>query len=114
MTARKSTAAPKPKFLVVEDTLKCQTENGELSLSLRVKFGVIRKMLALEGDQADEFEFIMANLLSQEANNFLDDLDGAEAAAVLTEFSTALAGRMRVSMGKSVGSSESSKDTEQP
>ena len=107
--------APKPKFLVVEDSLKCQTENGELSLNLRVKWRVIRQMLSLEGaDQTTEFNFIMDNLLTPETNEFLDDLDGAEAAEVLTHFSEALAGRMRVSMGKSGGSSESSTDTGQP
>jgi len=112
MTAK--TAPVKPKFLVVEESLKCQTENGELSLSLRVKWGVIRKMLTLDGGQAEEFDFIMSHLLSPETNEFLDELDGAEVAAILTEFSEALAGRMRVSMGKSAGSSPSSTGTEQP
>ena len=54
MTAPKNTAkttaepGTKPKFLVVEKTLKCQTENGELSLPLSVPFGTIRRLMGGE------------------------------------------------------------------
>lgn len=113
MTAPKSTAAktpgPKPAFQVVEDTLKCQTENGELSLSLRVKFGTIRKLaqVSASGDQFAEFDFLMENIFTEEQNARLDELDSAAAATVLVEFSNALAERLKASLGESKRSSTS-------
>jgi hypothetical protein len=115
MAERKTTAGPKPDFAVVEDSLKCQTSKGELSLPLRVSFGTVRKLMKLEGtNEFEEFEFFMDNVFSEEHNEKLDALDAAESAKILTEFSGALAKRMRASLGESAGSSESSTDTEQP
>lgn len=109
----KQEAAPKPKFLVVESTLKCQTENGELSLPLSVKFGTVRKLMGGEDkSQFEEFEFFMSEIFSEADNRALDALDTADAAEILTEYSQALAARMQVSMGKSTGSSDSSESTE--
>lgn len=117
-TASKATtrkAGPKPDFLVVEDSLKCQTSKGELSLQLTVTFGTIRKLMKLdEDDQFAEFEFFMDNVFTEEQNRRLDELDAAESARILTKFSNALAERMKVSLGESEGSSDSSTDTEQP
>lgn len=111
----RAAVAPKPKFLVVESTLKCQTENGELSLPLSVKFGTVRKLMGGEDkSQFEEFEFFMSEIFSPADNKALDELDTAEAAEILTEYSQALAARMQVSMGKSVGSSDSSTGTEEP
>ncbi|WOH20126.1 hypothetical protein IRJ34_07320 [Paenarthrobacter sp. GOM3] len=110
----RAAAAPKPKFLVVENALKCQTANGELSLPLTVKFGTVRKLMGGENKtQFEEFEFFMTEIFDDAANAAIDALDTAEAAAVLTEFSDALADRMKVSMGKSAGSAASSTGTEE-
>ncbi|MDI2019698.1 hypothetical protein [Paenarthrobacter nicotinovorans] len=110
----KQEAAPKPKFAVVENSLKCQTENGELSLPLTVKFGTIRKLLGSTGlTQFEEMEFFMTEIFSEADNRALDDLDAAEAGEILTEYSDALSKRFKVSMGKSVGSSDSSESTEE-
>lgn len=110
----RAAAAPKPKYLVVENTLKCQTANGELSLPLAVKFGTVRKLMGGEGkSQFEEFEFFMSEIFDDKANAAIDALDTAEAAEILTQFSDALADRMKVSMGKSAGSSESSMGTEE-
>ncbi|MGF4045724.1 hypothetical protein ACX800_10020 [Paenarthrobacter nitroguajacolicus] len=106
-------AAPKPKFQVVENTLKCQTENGELSLPLSVKFGTIRKLMGGEQKtQYEEFEFFMTEIFSEADNKALDDLEAAEAGEILAEYAEALSARFQVSVGKSVGSSDSSKSTE--
>ncbi|VXB24800.1 hypothetical protein ARTHRO9V_130195 [Arthrobacter sp. 9V] len=106
-------AAPKPKYLVVENVLKCQTPNGELSLPLTVKFGTVRKLMGgEEKTQFEEFEFFMSKIFSAANNKALDELDTADAAEILTEYSQALAARMSVSMGKSVGSADSSENTE--
>ncbi|WP_420179688.1 hypothetical protein [Paenarthrobacter sp. TA1.8] len=110
----KQVAAPKPKFLVVENTLKCQTENGELSLPLSVKFGTIRKLMGGEQKtQYEEFEFFMSEIFSEADNKALDELDAPEAGEILTEYSEALSKRFQVSMGKSGGSSDSSESTEE-
>jgi hypothetical protein len=107
-------AAPKPKFQVVENSLKCQTENGELSLSLSVKFSTVRKLMSGEDKtQFEEFEFFMSEIFTEADNKAIDALDVADAAEILTEYSQALANRMQVSMGKSVGSSDSSESTEE-
>lgn len=104
----------KPKFLTVEDSLKCQTANGELSLPLRVSFGTVRKLMGgTERSEFEEFEFFMSEVFSEESSAALDVLDAAEAAQILGAFSDALAARMKVSLGKSDGSAESSTGTEQ-
>lgn len=114
MTTRKA-PGPKPDFLIVEDTLKCQTANGELSLPLSLSFGTIRKLMKLEGgSQFEEFDFFMDNVFTEEENAALDALDAAVSARILTRFSGALAERMKASLGESAGSSESSTDTVQP
>lgn len=106
---------PKPDFLVVENALKCQTSKGELSLPLTISFGTVRKLMKINsGDQFEEFEFFMDNVFTEEQNSRLDELDAADSARILTKFSDALAERMKVSLGESEGSSESSTDTEQP
>lgn len=102
----------KPKFLVVEKTLKCQTANGELSLPLAVNFGTIRRLMGgEEKTQYEEFEFFMTEIFNEEQNRALDALDIEEAAQILNEFSEALAARMKVSLGKSAGSAPSSTAT---
>jgi hypothetical protein len=107
-------AAPKPKFLVVESTLKCQTSNGELSLPLSVSFGTVRKLMGgTNKTQFEEFEFFMTEIFDESQNQALDALDAAEAAEALSAFSDALAERMKVSLGKSDGSAQSSAPTAQ-
>lgn len=98
---------PKPDFLVVEGTLKCQTSNGELSLPLTIPFRSVRKLAKIEGDQFQEFDFYMENLFTTEDNEALDDLDAAEAVRILTHFGSALAERLTASLGESESSSES-------
>lgn len=106
--------APKPKFLVVESTLKCQTGNGELSLPLSVPFGVVRKLMGGEPKtQFEEFEMFMS-IFNEEQNAAIDALDTADAAEVLHAYGEALAERMKVSLGKSGGSAPSSTGTAQP
>lgn len=104
MTAKTTT---KPKFLVVESTLKCQTANGELSLPLSLSFGIVRKLMSDDArTQFEEFEMFMS-VFTAEQNAALDKLDAVDAAEILTEYGEALAARMRVSLGKSAGSASS-------
>lgn len=106
-----SKAAPKPKFLVVENSLKCQTANGELSLPLSVSFGAVRKLMGGDAkNQFEEFELFLS-IFNDEQGKAIDALDVAEAAEVLTEYGEALAERMKVSLGKSAGSAPSSTGT---
>lgn len=113
MTAGKSTTpktpGPKPRFQVVENTLKCQTENGELSLSLKIKFGTIRQLakVSSSGDRFAEFDFLMEHIFTEEQNACLDELDSSDAAEILVEFSNALADRLKASLGESKRSSTS-------
>lgn len=103
----------KPKFLTVENTLKCQTVNGELSLPLSVSFGTVRKLMGGETrTQFEEFELFLS-IFDEGANKRLDALDVAEASEILHAFSEALAEKMKVSLGKSDGSAPSSTSTEQ-
>ena len=106
-----SKAAPKPKFATVESTLKCQTTNGELSLPLSVSFGTVRKLMGGEPkSQFEEFELFMT-IFTDDQNRAIDALDTAEAAEILHAYGEALAERMKVSLGKSAGSAQSSTGT---
>lgn len=111
MTVPKKTTAKavatKPKFLVVEDALKCQTENGELSIGLKIKFKIVRQLMKVEGGQTAEMEFFIDHVLDPKVVDALDELDSAEAATILGEFGDAVAKRMGASLGESEGSSAS-------
>lgn len=120
MTAPKKTTAkaavktagqpgPKPDFQVVEETLKCQTRNGEISLSLIVPFDAIEKMIDIEGQDEKKIpSFLMNEVLPEEASKTLRGLeDGAEAFRILTRYAEAIGERLGASLGESVGSSAS-------
>jgi hypothetical protein len=107
---------PKPKFLVVEHTLKCQTGDGEKSIDLRVPFERIEKLMQMDGVEEKLIpRFLLEEILSEEDKATVLSLrDGAETFAILIEFSKAVTGRLNASLGESAGSSDSVQGTEEP
>jgi hypothetical protein len=107
---------PKPKFLVVEHTLKCQTGDGEKSIDLRVPFDRIEKLMQMDGVEEKLIpRFLLEEILSEEDKATVLSLrDGAETFAILIEFSKAVTGRLNASLGESAGSSDSAQSTEEP
>ncbi|MET4094565.1 hypothetical protein [Arthrobacter sp. UYCu712] len=100
---------PKPKSIVVENTLKCQTVDGEISLSLLVPYPKLKLLLTLEDDNIEEAEmvdYILENILSEADAATLNGLsDGTETFIFAIEWMTALGERLGSSVGKSGPSS---------
>lgn len=116
MTAAKDTAGktsgqpgPKPDFLVVEDSLKCQTGNGELSLSLVIPFDAIEKMIEIEDqDERKIPSYMMREIIPEQAAKDLRALpDGAEAFRILMTYAEEIGKRLGASLGESESSSDS-------
>jgi hypothetical protein len=117
MTAKRTPEpGPKPKFLVVEHTLKCQTGDGEKSIDLRVPFDRIERLMQMDGVEEKLIpRFLLEEILSEEDKATVLSLrDGAETFAILIEFSKAVTGRLNASLGESAGSSDSVQSTEEP
>lgn len=101
MTA-KTTPAAKPRFLVVEDTLKCQTEEGELSLPLKFKTKLLRQFGKL--DQMDAFFLIIDEVAGPETSAIIDELDIMETTGIMVEFFKIFEGRIQATLGESQSS----------
>ncbi|MDQ0735333.1 hypothetical protein [Arthrobacter agilis] len=113
---KKPEPGPKPKFQVVETNLKCQTYDGEKSVSLLVPFDRLMQMMKIDDvEETEAPEFIMNSIMSEDDAKMLRGLsDGAEAIQILMQFSEALGKRFGASLGESQGSSDSSGSTDQP
>lgn len=110
--AAKPAAEPgiKPRFLVVEKAFFAQTSNGELRLSLGMKFGSLMGLMDMNTDgknQFAEFDFLLNNIFSEAELVALRDLDWEETIEILMEYMTVFQKLIGVSMGKFGGSSES-------
>lgn len=107
---------PKPKFLIVEHSLKCQTGEGEKSLDLRIPFDRIEKFMEMDGVEEQKLpRFLLNEILSEEDKTTVLGLkDGVETFAILMEYAKSIAERMDASMGESSGSSDSDATTEEP
>lgn len=113
---------PKPDFLVVEDHLYCQTNEGEKVLDLRVslpKLELFMSMDELDIPDSKSHRWIMENILNPEDKKTLDSmLDGAKALNIITRYVNTLGERMGADLGtdlgESAGSSDSSVDTDEP
>lgn len=108
----KATAEPgtKPRFLVVEKAFFAQTSNGELRLSLGMKFGSLMGLMDMNTDgknQFAEFDFLLNNIFSEAELVALRDLDWEETIEILMEYMTVFQKLIGVSMGKFGGSSAS-------
>jgi hypothetical protein len=107
---------PKPDFLVVEHTLKAQTEEGELSLDLRLSIEELERFM-----EAQELEpikiprFIIDELLDEPTKRRLLGMkDGARAYAVVMRWAQEVGARLGASLGESAPSAASSTSTEPP
>lgn len=100
---------PKPDFLVVEDSLKCQTRNGEISLSLVIPFGAIESMIELEEQEPKKIpSFLMNEVVPPEDAKKLRALsDGIEVFGILMRFAEEIGKRLGAGLGESESSSAS-------
>lgn len=96
-------AVEKPRFLVVEDSLKCQTELGELSLPLRFKTKILREFGKL--DQMDAFFVIIDQVAGPDTAAVIDELDIMETTEIMVEFFRIFEARVQATMGESQRSS---------
>lgn len=99
---------PKPDFLVVEDSLKCQTENGEISLSLVVPFDVYERMIEFEGEEGKHLpSYLLKEVVPEtEAKKLRGLADGAKAFKILMRYSEEIGNRLGASLGELAGSSD--------
>lgn len=116
MVAKKTEPGPKPEYLVVEDHLKCQTPEGEVSIDLRIPINKLE--LFMEMDSIDQKKlplYIREHILWPEDREQIENLrDGARAFGILMEFAKRMAERMGVSLGELSPSTASSESTEGP
>lgn len=107
---------PKPEFFVVEHLLKCQTDDGEISLDLRVP--IERLELLMDMDELEEKaipKFIREEILwPEDRDKIVGMRDGAKALAMLVRYSEELGTRMGASLGESSPSTPSSEGTGGP
>jgi hypothetical protein len=111
MTARKATQATvsqtpaeKPPFLVVENTLKCQTSEGEISLPLAFKTKLLRRFGQLE--EMDAFFLIVDEVAGPEVSAVIDELDIMETTGIMVKFFSVFQERVQATMGELQGSSK--------
>jgi len=117
MTAPKRTTpepGPKPDFLIVEDHLKCQTAEGEISIDLRIPLTRLELFMDMEGvDEKKMPLYLREHILWEEDRKKLEGMrDGAKAFQILMEFAKRVGERMGASLGESSPSTSSSDDTE--
>lgn len=107
---------PKPDFLVVENHLKCQTDEGEISLDLRVPIERLEKFM--DADEIDEKalpRYLRDEILwPEDRDKIVGMRDGAKAFGILMRYSQELGQRMGAGLGESVPSTPSSDGTGGP
>lgn len=99
---------PKPATAVVGETLKCQSIDGEISLSLLVPYKKFKLVMNMPEDVEDAqmLDFLLDNVLSPEDKDTLENLrDGAETFHFTMAWMDALGERLGASLGKSGPSS---------
>lgn len=97
MTTRKA-AAEKPRFLVVEDKLVCQTTEGEISIPLRFKTKLLRQFGSM--DQMDAFFLILDEIAGPETVATIDELDIMETTEIMVEFFKEFESKVQATMGE--------------
>lgn len=104
------TPGPKPRSVVVENTLKCQTSaDGEISLSLLVPYPKLKQLMAIEGAEIAEEELVdhlLTEIMPEEVAETLAGLqDGADTIFFSVAWMQALGERLN-NLGKAVPSSK--------
>lgn len=116
MAAAKTTPepGPKPEFLVVEDHLKCQTNEGEISIDLRIPLTRLELFMEMEGVEEKKMPlYLREHILWPEDRDKLEGMrDGAKAFAILMRFAQEVGERMGASLGESSPSTASPESTE--
>ncbi|CAD5999229.1 hypothetical protein [Agreia sp. COWG] len=108
---------PKPDYLVVEDHLKCQTNEGEISIDLRIPLKRIELFMEMDGNVEQQHmpRYIIDKILWPEDAEQLDNMrDGAKALTIVMKVSEQLGQRMGAEMGESKPSTPSSESTDGP
>lgn len=105
MTARKTTQgaatptpAEKPQFLVVENSLKCQTSEGEISLPLKFKTKLLRQFGQLQ--EMDAFFLIIDEVAGPEVSAVIDELDIMETTEIMVKFFSVFEERVQATVGE--------------
>lgn len=113
-TPKRAAAKPKnpgekPKFAVVEHTLKCQTSEGEVSLDLRLSLEAFEKLSDLEGmSEKESLPFIRNEIMPADVRDPIMGLrDGVESMNLIMKWIEAVGERFGASMGELDGSSAS-------
>ena len=116
LMATVKTPGPKPAFLVVEDHLKCQTNEGEISIDLRIPLARLELFMDLgEADQKSVPRLIIDTILWPEDKATIEGMrDGAKAFGIILKFSEILGERMGADMGESKGSTPKSESIVEP
>lgn len=109
MTAPKTKTAPepgpKPRSIVVENTLKCQTAaDGEISLNLLLPYVKMRELLTIEDKELPEAEmvdYILESVMLPDDSETLKGLqDGADTILLAMEWLQAVGDRLGGQSGK--------------
>jgi len=112
------TPGPKPDFYVVENHLKCQTDEGEKSIDLRIPFDRIEMLMDMDEGTIEDKKmprYVLDNILWPEDKATLEGMrDGTKVVQIIMEVATRIGDRMGATMGESLGSHELSEPTEQP
>lgn len=114
----KKNPGPKPEYLVVEHSLHCQTDEGEVVLDLRLpiaKLELLMDMQELEIDDQKIPRWLLDNVVNDDDKASLEGMrDGGRAYAILMHYANAAGERLGASLGESQGSTGASEDTVQP
>lgn len=107
---------PKPDFLVVEDHLKCQTSEGEVSIDLRIPIKRLELFMDMEGmDNKKMPLYLREHILWPEDRDVIEGMrDGSKAFSILMRFAEEVGKRMGADLGESSPSTPSSESTDGP
>lgn len=107
--AVKRDGGPKPKFVVVEHLLMCQTSEGEIPLDLRLPLEAFEKLSELEGmSEKESLPYIRNVIMPADVSGPIMGLrDGVESMNLIMKWIEAVGERFGASMGELDGSSAS-------
>ena len=105
--ATAKTPGPKPDTAVVGETLKCQSLDGEISLSLLVPYAKFKLVMSMEDiEESKIVDFLLDDVMNPEDRDTLVGLrDGTETLKFAMAWMEALGERLGGSVGKSGPSS---------
>lgn len=107
---------PKPDYAVVENHLKCQTDEGEISIDLRIPIDRLELFMDMQDVEATKMpRHILDHILHPEDKAKIEGMrDGVKGYAILMKFAEKIGERMGAGLGESKGSTASSESTEEP